>query len=267
MIQWVGAGGEVAGDWTPAEIDTLLWLDADDEDTITLASGTSVSQWADKSGNANHMTSVTSTQQPLYDTTNTINGMAVITFDGAAGASGDRLSKSSLTSFPTNATGYTAVMVYRRVSATLERILVDVSDGAGTNRTWTWLDDYAALVRDIRSRVSDTGVDDGFYSGANPPGVAVVSGFGCTTKRQSFFNGDAGTPNTNSRTLRSATVVQIGINTSSTQSHNCNIGELVIFEGENNTNRQLVEGYMAWKWGLQADLVATHPYKSIPPMI
>lgn len=30
-------------------------------------------------------------------------------------------------------------------------------------------------------------------------------------------------------------------------------------------DQQLVEGYLAWKWGLLADLPATHPYKSTPP--
>ena len=30
-------------------------------------------------------------------------------------------------------------------------------------------------------------------------------------------------------------------------------------------NRQLVEGWLAWKWGLQASLVAGHPYKLASP--
>lgn len=30
-------------------------------------------------------------------------------------------------------------------------------------------------------------------------------------------------------------------------------------------DRQLVEGYLAWKWGLTADLPASHPYKVNPP--
>jgi hypothetical protein len=30
-------------------------------------------------------------------------------------------------------------------------------------------------------------------------------------------------------------------------------------------NRQIVEGYLAWKWGLQASLSAGHPYLSASP--
>ena len=29
-----------------------------------------------------------------------------------------------------------------------------------------------------------------------------------------------------------------------------------------NSNRQIVEGYLAWKWGLQTSLPSDHPYNS-----
>jgi hypothetical protein len=32
-----------------------------------------------------------------------------------------------------------------------------------------------------------------------------------------------------------------------------------------NTDRQKIEGYLAWKWGLQASLPIGHPYKSAAP--
>lgn len=43
----------------------LLWVDANDEDTITHSSG-SVSQWDDKSGNNHHLTQSTASYQPTY---------------------------------------------------------------------------------------------------------------------------------------------------------------------------------------------------------
>jgi hypothetical protein len=43
------------------------------------------------------------------------------------------------------------------------------------------------------------------------------------------------------------------------------IAELVVFSGENNTNRQLIEGYLAWKWNTVSTLDAGHPYKSSQP--
>ena len=34
---------------------------------------------------------------------------------------------------------------------------------------------------------------------------------------------------------------------------------------ESAANRQKVEGYLAWKWGLTGNLASTHPYKSVQP--
>ena len=42
--------------------------------------------------------------------------------------------------------------------------------------------------------------------------------------------------------------------------------EIIIYYGTLTTaQRQQVEGYLAWKWGLQANLPATHPNKNYPP--
>jgi len=44
------------------------------------------------------------------------------------------------------------------------------------------------------------------------------------------------------------------------------INEIVIVTGEVSTEtRQKIEGYLAWKWGLVANLPGGHPYKSAPP--
>jgi hypothetical protein len=44
------------------------------------------------------------------------------------------------------------------------------------------------------------------------------------------------------------------------------IGEMVAVVGTSTTGRQLIEGYLAWKWGLEANLPADHPYKSSAPL-
>jgi hypothetical protein len=60
--------------------DLALWLDASDADTITEVGG-AVSQWDDKSGNANHVTQGTGSAQPTTGATS-LNGKNVIDFDG-----------------------------------------------------------------------------------------------------------------------------------------------------------------------------------------
>ena len=39
------------------------------------------------------------------------------------------------------------------------------------------------------------------------------------------------------------------------------LGEVVIFEGDNEDDRLKAEGYLAWKWGLVDFLPGGHPYK------
>ncbi len=44
------------------------------------------------------------------------------------------------------------------------------------------------------------------------------------------------------------------------------INEILLYNrGLSLTERQQVEGYLAWKWGLQGNLPATHPFKNAPP--
>jgi len=61
----------------PAVTGYALWLDASDASTFTYSSGTRVSQWNDKSGNARHMTQATTAYQP--DRNATQNGLSAVT--------------------------------------------------------------------------------------------------------------------------------------------------------------------------------------------
>jgi hypothetical protein len=56
---------------------------------------------------------------------------------------------------------------------------------------------------------------------------------------------------------------QAGTSTNSYQSY---LAEVVVFNtGLTQANRQLVEGYLAWKWGMQSLLPVIHPYYSAGP--
>lgn len=44
------------------------------------------------------------------------------------------------------------------------------------------------------------------------------------------------------------------------------VGEIIYTNAKQTTlNRQKTEGYLAWRWGLEGNLDAGHPYKSSPP--
>jgi hypothetical protein len=47
-----------------------------------------------------------------------------------------------------------------------------------------------------------------------------------------------------------------------------NVAEVIFCDVKNSdADRERIEGYLAWKWGLVADLPAGHPYKSFPPTV
>jgi hypothetical protein len=78
----VGARPAVAT-FSPADIANLaLWLDSNDASTFTYSSGSVVSQWNDKSGNARHLSQATVANQPARS--GTINGLPSVVFDGTA---------------------------------------------------------------------------------------------------------------------------------------------------------------------------------------
>lgn len=67
--------------FSPLQLPNLkLWVDADDAATFTYSSGTSVSQWNDKSGNGYHLVQSSSSAQPSRS--GTLNGKSTVVFDG-----------------------------------------------------------------------------------------------------------------------------------------------------------------------------------------
>ena len=60
----------VPSQWSPNMLNTALWLDAADADTITLDVSNNVEQWNDKSGNGRHATQGTAGSRPPYDAAN-----------------------------------------------------------------------------------------------------------------------------------------------------------------------------------------------------
>jgi hypothetical protein len=57
-----------------------------------------------------------------------------------------------------------------------------------------------------------------------------------------------------------------GPNPTTTNDMDMDVAEWVVFNSVLSTdNRQRIEGYLAWKWGLEGNLPIGHPYKDAPP--
>jgi hypothetical protein len=80
-----------------------------------------------------------------------------------------------------------------------------------------------------------------------------------------------GTPNTLTNNLAAAGFLSAGSTAFTIGNQNglvqqYDMYELLNYDGElTTTQREKIEGYLAWKWGLQSTLPPNHPYKTAAP--
>lgn len=252
---------ETVSDWTPADLAVapFAWYDAQDVGTITQAAG-AVSQWEDKSGNDLHLTQSTGAQKPTYNAT-AINSLPALVFDGGDGL---RNAAFALTGADT------AVFV------------VAISD-AGNANSARLVSLAAAGEADYESTAGAValafGTDGGgqIFSTANvgtrgnPISLAadtpaLVAAIDDGTDWQMWLNGTSSASSSYTPVLNTATL-GVGIQASSDSDYwTGTIGEVLILAYDPSTpERQQIEGYLAWRWGIEADLPGGHPYLAAPP--
>lgn len=252
-------GGMAGGPWTPSNLgaNLALWFDADDSGTISL-NGSTVSQWSDKSGNAQHVVQAVGANQPSY-TTNAINGKPVLTFGSssiltnATAALDDPFSLFAVGRI-SGSTGTFNTLFRFNLSATANTWGLVGGGGVGAGNFTAFFGNGTAW--------NDTNV--------NTPNVAVT-----TNKIMAVVNGSGtATPyvddvaqNTKVGTMAAATGFSLGLSQGSfPYPWNGVIAEVVYTNNAiSTTDRQKVTGYLAWKWGLQGNLDAGHPYKNAAP--
>jgi hypothetical protein len=237
--------------WTPSAISTALWFDASDSSTITIATG--VSQLNDKSGNGRNATQATGANQPLV-ISNGLNNLNVIRFDG----SNDSLGYNG-TFFVGTAYSIHAV-VTRRSSGTFIAPMAGVNATTLGNLALSYDSNTTFRVGHFGVTTSSTTITG--YTNPAPDmwGVAFDTTNGITTRR---FGASVGTTGSTSAltSYNDATLGRYGSNY-----YNGDISEIVATTTTLSTdNRQKLEGYLAWKWGLVSSLPADHPYKNAVP--
>jgi len=249
--------------WTPSEITTDLWLDASDASTITIATG--VSQWADKSGNNRHATQATTTNRPAV-APGAVNGLNAINFDGTNDVL--RLAASIFSS----KTSYSVFLVCKNDDAGAgariafgERI---AGNGAGV--FMAKIDNTSIIYR--RGGITASTNADITESAGFPTTPQLLEMVTSASSGQAFRNGNS--VGTNASTISTFTLNPLAIGANLTDSNGvqqfwdgyiCEF--IVIFSALSTNDRQQIEGYLSWRWGLQAGLPVDHPYKSAAPTI
>ncbi len=238
--------------WTPADITTALWLDADDADTLTV-DGNTVSEWRDKSGNLRHATQGTSSFQPTA-TTAGLNGKNTLSFDGSS----DYLNVD----LDFMAGGSHSAFIVVADVTNYSNIYGAANGGNGSNSLHVGFRDSNSYRMNYWGHDWYGNVSSNFA----PAGSILNYVWQVGSPKQIFANGNsegsghnANPPGTMSGGGRLGKVV--------THPHfGGKIAEVIICSGTVSTaERKNIEGYLAHKWGLTARLPANHPYKVAPP--
>jgi hypothetical protein len=268
--------------WTPAAISTAAWFDADDSNTITL-SGPNVTQWNDKSGNGNNMTQSTPANQPIYEPFGNQMGGAALSFNGTTQfISGNILSPTALRNF----TSLNVFMVLQSTLATAPDINSVLPFGLFRNNTaaisYFWASATSILTGETVTLIlngNDRVGSSTYARAANT--MQIFNTQNATTGTTLFANGSSVnlnlsngmTTSTNTSPLAAALGTDLFSVFATGGPENAvspagKVSEILVFnENLSTTNRQLVEGYLAWKWDLVASLPTEHPYKTYPPFV
>jgi hypothetical protein len=221
---------------------------------ILPANGATVSTWADKSGNARN--SPANTTGAVF-AANSLNGRGTINFT----AQGRYYVTPNFVPSSTNApsifvvaqqTGYT--------SGNSEIVIATVG-----SPTWATFDLFGSAGTFIaRLNMYNNQGENGGISISSPAFISIVGSGAPSYSASMFGNGTLNVTFTGSGTNPLST--SMGFNIGSSAGFIGNIYDVIMYNTALSTlQRQQIEGYLAWKWGLQANLPADHPYKSAAP--
>jgi len=241
--------------WTPLETTTDLWHDAADATTMTIVTG--VSEWRDKKGNGKKASQATGSKQPVVIPAG-LNGLDVLRFTAAS----LQCLTGSVSLLP-GATQATVFVVYAPRVTSGNMSVFGQTAGTGTN---TW--------RDLGFRTAGA-VGDPYlatYAGDLTDSVAIsaspkVASYKYDGTTLSLYRHGALIAS-GARALNTVNVTyEIGHNAGGSYPDMDLAEIIVVLSVLSDADRQLFDGYLHWKWGLQDNLPADHPYKSAAPTI
>ena len=269
--------------FNPSDIETALWLDAADASTIT-ESGGAVSQWNDKSGNGRNAAQANAGNRPTYQLA-AINSRNVVRFSAASSQTLGCAGTAGAFNFLHASQGLILVVGSVGTTANPDTLYGIAGNSGGFNASrrgflLLW-DDRSSIGASNRLGVAGyDGTNTQVFSEALadvllPQSPALFGGAvdatNATLAQRStlLLNGSTYQSNTASATASAGNASfdwQIGDYRTGSEFLQGDIAEMVIVPGSVSTlNRQKLEGYLAHKWGLTANLPADHPYKTVEP--
>jgi hypothetical protein len=248
--------------WTPTfKVGGLLpsiWLDGSYTPSVIHTTGT-ITAWNDRSGNGHNFTA---TGTPL---TGSFNGKGVVGIDN--------------TSVGCWFENTTFVGTGNRITLFSVSISNYSTERTANGRLWSMasasLQDYNNAQGILMGYVAANAGVWGYRNNAVLGGTAalandtwnVLSLNRQTTQGKLSLNGAAFLTNATNIFAQSIQRVRVGNDFEETVSGiNGQIAEQLCYLGLlGDTEVRIVEGYLAWRWGLQGSLAAGHPFKNNPP--
>ncbi|MFN7904080.1 MAG: Ig-like domain-containing protein [Pseudobdellovibrionaceae bacterium] len=255
--------------WNPSALSPALWLDASDASSITASVGR-VSEWRDKSGNIRHAKNSNPATQPSYSATGLGGKPALV--------------------YPASANNYwlrTPAYSWATSRQFANFIVANLSSQSPFLRLFTYEPPTGQNISND-FKLGFIGLNSGGNAALAITGTAntsmpIVAGFTVASGARIISNvfGTAGVAaDVNAIALDGGSFASRASNSGAISTGGSTIGaqgggvyswrgsvaEIVQISGPLSvTNRQRIEGYLAWKWGLSSKLPVGHPHKASPP--
>jgi len=237
--------------------DCTLWLDANDSSTITKGNGTNISSWRDKGSGGFNATNGANTGP----TTTTSGNLTYLSFNGTS-----NFLQTTLT-IPGNT--HSILIVYRpsannASSNSLLRaqaakyIVFPYYTGGLKNSYISNFETSPGTTIDAANSPLDPSASTSVH---NVVAITIASG-----SQAIFNNGTSRATATAALDSGLSQAFYIGAFNGVSQFYTGELAEVIIYtRAITSTERQYLEGYLAWKWGLQGNLAVGHPYISRNP--
>uniref|UniRef100_A0A6C0HSB0 Lectin/glucanase superfamily protein n=1 Tax=viral metagenome TaxID=1070528 RepID=A0A6C0HSB0_9ZZZZ len=240
----------------------ILWMDANDPNNtgVQPSDGSTISKWYDKSRGGCNATANT----PITYNTTGLNSKPALTFTNTQWLTGSiSNTNNTMTIF--------VVCSMNSLSKAAARI-IGFSNGAGVKDYNNG--SFMSFYRLISNNKNIGPYRNGVSTSQSPPSYSTPYLFEC------WFDGAneyATVQKGNTTSITNAassgnfaiTYYTIG-NNPDTSDNNANfygfMSEILVYNTSlSTTDRQKIEGYLSWKWGIQGNLPSTHPYYSVSP--
>ena len=228
----------------------VFWIDAADPTAFTSNENSIVTQVKDKSSFGRNLSNTMTTSGFTWNQTKFNNAYPSFYYNSTQNV---RLGSNSATSF---GTAVTIFSVHDRVTTSANQYIFDVSGAVRFSLYYT-----TSIPNGIRLF---SGITQGIY--ATQSNGAVFQSINLSNIAADLWENGTAIATANTGALNCSNGITVGSAFTPTPSSTFqgHIAELLVFSRNLSvTERQRIEGYLAWKWGLQGKLPSTHPYKTL----